>query len=437
MNGELPPVEIKKPSNNLRSFAIEFLVAINKRPPNPEHFNDIEPIIEETLIELKREREVGNIVGSSENPCGNPKQLNIIFGSDFHNPGGKPDTASDMHTRLAILDKLGKTSQKWPKDLWRKELRPTWHIIGYRAFLEGVIKKVQSKKISGPLLFEDGGDRVSTENTKSDTAFWALELSIFRKILEKYVDDSGDISNLQRLQNNLAQRVNLLKAKKAAEGLGEDKPVELSEEEIESLNRNQAGNRVYASAVMGNYEGNDPDKALYAEEFERQLFGSQIFLQEVGMDRVVLQLNSNFYDRYWYDYYAKLKGKPENKKAVDILEREYALQENLIKKAKESGKKIVLICHDEDSVRTRLKYNKMNITHVIAGHKHKPEDKELVTKNVYGESIRSLTTGTALQGRPGAETVMAPVGYYISITDENVEVEKIEGIFNDSALNLI
>ena len=114
-----------------------------------------------------------------------------------------------------------------------------------------------------------------------------------------------------------------------------------------------------------------------------------------------------------------------------MLLDEYNLQEELIQKAVDSGKEIILICHDEPSASTRFDYSNINITHIISEHEHNPQNKILETKNIKGESLRKITVGTALQGMPGSEEIIPPVGYYLHMSDEEVTIEKVKGVFDE------
>lgn len=197
--------------------------------------------------------------------------------------------------------------------------------------------------------------------------------------------------------------------------------------------------------LSGNHDADINNHSFESELFQRELFGKPIFLQYVG-GYAVLAINTNFYSSFWrYNVslerqkFDKLKEKRDSvvgevdpqidvqiERYVDFfgrIESEEKRQNELIQEALQSGKKIAVLAHEEAQVIKHLPLDNSRITHIFAGHLHKPVDRDLKQKNKDGQNIRLVRVGTATATDTG---VVWPKSYEITITGDNLEVQDLQ-----------
>jgi hypothetical protein len=436
-----------KPS--LSDKAIEFQVKHwQKNRQEPEQFSDREnlvvdentketitkekdlPIIGEAIESTQEARNKGLLSGKEKNPFGEKlDQIVIYLFGDVHQSGSNPEKSvyytnpnpykliegilwqPKRHfikevvltaflgqdykkgaNESRLLNKMKKIAEKPGKirervgriaqrletaveehEDWLLEKKPTMNTDALRGTLNEITTRLRrditeeteaSRKSEATHVLLDIGDRGDTESNKGDIAFTAMEY-----------------------MQNLFKMADVTKHKF----------------------------KTMMALVSGNHDADINNHGEDSEKFQRELFGSQIFLQYVG-DYALLSLNTNFYSSFWRYQVSQNPGGEMSQ----IFEEEEKRQAALIQEAANSGKKIAIFAHEEALVLQNLPLDQMNVTHILAGHTHKAAQEDLKQVNQTGENIKLVRVGTVEASDDG---IVWPTSYEIHVDGSELTVE--------------
>lgn len=351
------------------------------------------PVVAEArnaVIEAKRD---GLILETYINPLGRIDLLVETVSGDWHIGQSNTGSFSSERTPYNISHEVGSTTREYEKRGvdWLRTERPKQIVDKNRYAQEANIKYLQ-KILSEPndgrktgVFAVDIGDRIDSNSLLGDFALDVLE----------YI------------------------------------------REIRSLKEACIADRDIPFTAVRNPGNHDQDIVNYGlspEKWRYEIIGPQICYQEIGETHANLKINTNFYDRFWFDcLWAEMnRATPEERQAfapvIELLEQELAKQEELIKLAKLSGRELVVEGHDRAAMLKRMKPRQFRITDTISGHTHRGEEEVLDELNIDGNEVRSHVVGSPLQGTPGWDEITDPVNYGIIIdpaADEKVRVEII------------
>ncbi len=407
-------------------------------------------MVQEALDETVAAKEAGLLVSKEINPFGEDLQSLVMFAfGDVHQLGSNPENSiyhrnkfpykyiealafqpkkhliesmiigflgrdyealiDEINTKKGVksfakrklLDGLGEErvmSLMEDHEDWSLEKKPKMQVDALRVTMGSILQRIREKvrepEMRTPHVLVDFGDRGDTESNMGDIALTTLEL----------------IGSAQQVA-----------------GASEDKF------------------QTMIAMLSGNHDADINNHSFESELFQRELFGRPIFLQYVG-GYAVLAINTNFYSSFWRYHvslerqkFSQLQEKRESvqeivdprvdeqiKRYADFFERiesEEKRQNELIQEALQSGKKIAVLAHEEAQVIKHLPLENSRITHIFAGHLHKPVDRDLKQKNKDGQNIRLMRVGTASATDTG---IVWPKSYEISITGDNLEVQDLE-----------
>jgi hypothetical protein len=122
---------------------------------------------------------------------------------------------------------------------------------------------------------------------------------------------------------------------------------------------------------------------------------------------------------------------PKDIEAISRIIDEMKVQKRLIREAIGSGRKLVLIGHQESLIEKAIDLTQTRVTHLITGHVHKAKRRRLGIKNKDGRPIEGLRVGATLLGMPGSDVIQKPVGYLVKIDgsqgeESGVQVEELK-----------
>ncbi|MFC1727677.1 hypothetical protein ACFL0Y_04095 [Patescibacteria group bacterium] len=396
-------------SDKAIGWAIEF---DRKWPPdhfhrrlNPDPEDDLKQIEEQDLPVVKEARDIteqarenGRLASSERNPFGEIDELLMFVVGDLHFSGSNPEKA--IENRSPVYQKIQAIGfqtirQRLKGKNWPLEVKPIKRLQGYYSVMNAVLKALPQQLPSKPkdssrnkmaIAIFDMGDRSNTEACMGDIALTAIEYEVFRRKAEEI----------------------------SAEASGEDQEA-----------------NIFMAMLKGTHDGDVYSRGITGEKFERDLYGSQIFSQEVGDDNLVLALNTNYASRIWLKIYEREKKKVKDsegdlKKTVGQIEKDMALQKELIQEALKSGKKIILMGHEEALLKQIIPLENSRVTHIICGHLHTAKIDSIGVRNSDGETIQRVRVGAAIGGGYGFEPLRDPVGHSVVITDKKVEANSLE-----------
>lgn len=376
---------------------------LEKKPLPPEDFlktKDL-PVVGEALEAVDHARKVGGLVMDGENPIGKARararvegevakegieeerveRLFLFVYGDVHQPGSEPEKEATVRSPFySKLLRFGRDQrERAAKDeSWALEVRPRrlaegWlsirlTILANLKLVGDFLKGSESAKGGAAVAILDVGDRCGTGSDIADVAFSTVEDATFRC-------------------------------------------------EVEYAARGATGNTeltVQQIKAKGNHDV-DLRNHPFSGEWQEQLYGSQTSLQEVGDTHLVLTIDTNLYDPFWQEYAVKLEGDPRFKEYLEYMRELRQQQDDLIKKAADTGKKIILVGHDEGLMRKAIDLKKTRVTHIISGHAHEASRKEFRQRNIEGKRIQRIRVGGTYRGVPGREDIRVPVGYAVEI----------------------
>ena len=371
----------------------------------------LQEAVNEALEKVHSECESGCIVSRVENPFGQDiDRLTMFVMGDTHIPSDDPRREALNRSPLyKTMQDIGVQSLKQrgrnrsytadnkdqSNDSWALQEKPRYLVDGFNVLkehLKAEVKRVvqgQSSDNDQPksaLAIIDLGDRTGTDALMGDVAFTALEFMQLRQ-----------------------------EAENQARYFGGNKDI-----------------HVPIALLQGNHD-DDPNNHPLKGVFERQLYGSQIFAQEVGEDTILLSINAEPFDPLYQQEISKLKDNPDFEEYFRLVETEMRQQQELISWALEQNKDIVLLTHDENLAKKLIDFSNSRITHIVCGHTHKATEQTLSEKNVAGNSIRLIRVGSSLGGIPGFETMPGPIGFTIEIdpkADEKIKVKKFDQLYS-------
>lgn len=280
--------------------------------------------------------------------------------------GEKP---GKIRQRVGKLAQRIETAAEEHED-WLLEKKPTMNTDTIRATFHEINSRLRadsnsdSRKSEATHVLLDIGDRGDTESNMGDIAFTAIEY-----------------------MQNIATMASATKHKF----------------------------KTMMGFVSGNHDADINNHGIEEEKFQRELFGSQIFIQYVG-DYALLSLNTNFYSSFWRYQVSEHAGS----KMKQLFDEEEKRQAALIQEAIDSGKKIAIFAHEEALVMNNLQLDKMNVTHLLAGHTHKAVQEDLKQVNSSGENIKLVRVGTAEASDDG---IVWPTSYEVHVDKGELTVE--------------
>ncbi|MCC6711117.1 MAG: hypothetical protein IT416_02070 [Candidatus Pacebacteria bacterium] len=391
-------------------------------------------VVADVVSLYENSRETGKIVNKEKNPLGeNLRDLMMVFIGDTHLPGGNlEEEVYEKNEPYIFLKKVRAVLLGIKREVKReievaREVQPSEFlaiktaiknlkdrlVVSYKTLVSGDNQAINQLKIklAGEI------DILRAEIREADgidayNSFNALKNAIVRTV--KTATDSSDPANSPQL---LLAHVgdNISNEQKMGDVAFSAAQLEAERNELEQ----ETGLKTVLTKAQGNHDTDLINYGLEHDAFDRLLFGSQVFSQEIGDDLVVLSLNTNFYSTFWHqhlerrkvalqrrlDQVAGLVGESEDKaKLQAINERELASlaeiraemlkQVQIVEAAKKSGKRIILIGHEQGYLLQTLgqKIKKSTVVGVVSGHDHR--HKYVQQKNKHGETIHYLNVGS-------------------------------------------
>lgn len=388
------------------------------------------PVVEEALQVGRENREAGTIISKEINPLGEDvTDLTMMIFGDSHIPG------SDRKESPYELNEK-------PYRIFKK-IRLLF--LGIKEKINTTIGK-KSERNSGTFDFQNLEEKTDFfDGVDNFQAFYALKMTLARKAheLKKTLtseskvlvvnvgdnsdghDKMGDIAlsalNLDSVRDEVAHNINV-PTFDAVTG-----------EVVHNINV-----LTKMTHLKGNHDTDLNNHGLEHDQFHRDLFGEQIFLQEIGKDCLLLAINTNFYSTFWHEHLERRKQKGLTEKDQQILEKiriEMTKQNMLIQKAVDSGKRIIFMGHERGYMEQALgkKWKESGVVAVISGHTHKHENFEGKNKN--GQTIHFLNVGATKEVNVDGEKKRVLSGFALRVKDSadslSLEIDEVVPSEND------
>lgn len=424
-------------------------------------------VVHEVVTLYETSRETGKIVNKEKNPLG--EQLNdlmIIFFGDTHLPGGNlEEEVYEKNEPYIFLKKVRAILLGLKKELQQQisvvEQEPREFLA-----LKKALKNLKDRLLTSYQILTSGDEKkivqwqvniaTEIENLRAEireddgvtvyNAFNALKNAFIRTI--KTTTDSFDPKNSPKvLMAHLGD--NISNEQKMGDVAFSAAQLEAERNEIEQ----RSGLATILTKTQGNHDTDLINYGLEHDAFDRLLFGSQVFYQEVGEDLVVLSLNTNFYSTFWHQHLERRKlalqhrieqvasmvGDSEEKVRLQAINDrelvslaairvEMLCQLNLVAEAQNSGKRIILIGHERGYLEQAFggKLKDTNVVAVISGHDHKHS--QTLKKNNYGKTVHYLNVGAnkLVKTEDGNKSVLS--GFSIRVRDtkkEGLEINEV------------
>lgn len=316
-----------------------------------------------------------------------------VFFGDIHQPGADPSEAAVLRNKFYR---------------WLQEHHP-------RQLAANIANKENSKLPESEQLSDESWN-FEGEGVARKLGFNVLKEAVRRDVVENFKKDKADVAVVM---------VNIGDNGHTESSAGDLALTLLEQEQFRVVTSDEIGQHVPLVSQTGNHDTDTQNHGLEQDFFIRESLGSQIFAQEIGNTTVVLSIDTNFYSSFWRKDVLKRirflrrqqKRLEKSKKSgsnqvevsrleswcqkqeetLDLIEKDYVRQKQVIEFAKNSGKNIVLTGHDgeyfEEAVGP-LSETKIIVT--ASGHTHdfgKSED----ILNIDGKPIQQVVVGTKLE----------------------------------------
>ncbi|NCN45211.1 MAG: hypothetical protein COU63_04495 [Candidatus Pacebacteria bacterium CG10_big_fil_rev_8_21_14_0_10_36_11] len=338
------------------------------------------PVIAEATELMKARQAEGKLINKETNPLGeNVKDLTMMIFGDPHIPGSElEDSPYELNQPYRLIKKIRAIflGFKPTKDVDRDGATETFN--AFQALKQSFVNHLQTSSREGSftndskILITNVGDSGNTEHKMGDNAFAALQLEGMR----------ADLADAAERRETVMMH------------------------------------------AQGNHDSDLNNHGLEHDWFHRELYGSQVFLQEIGDDVVVLSINTNFYSTFWHQHLERRKQGGLNEreeKALALIRQEMEKQKLLIEKAKQSGKRIVLVGHERGYLEQAMGGNlaETSVVAVVSGHTHKHENiADKKKQNLNHEVIKYLNVGANKKAKVDGVSKSVLSGFSLRIRDD-------------------
>lgn len=353
-------------------------------------------VVGEVLSLYENAKEKGDLISKEKNPLGDDvKEVVMLLFSDTHLPGGNlEEEVYEKNNPYVFLKKAralflglvnkrlrGEEGEKRSMDDLREDVRQEDGIDSFNAFLalrnaftRNLLKDRGESEPDSKILVTHVGDNVGNEQKMGDVAYSAAHLEEMR-------EEMGKVS----------QRDAVL------------------------------------TKAQGNHDTDLINYGLEHDAFDREIFGSQVFLQEVGDHMVILSINTNFYSTFWHEHLERRKSQGLDKReqaALEAIRKEMETQKQLVEEALASGKQIILVGHEKGYLEQAVGgFEDSNVVAVVSGHTEMHSYEEKTNKK--GRKVHYLNTGAdkKVDTEQGKKHVLS--GFALKVEDRGENEEAI------------
>lgn len=379
------------------------------------------PVVQEALSLFQEHRDEGRVIGKERNPLGEGEKVRdltlMIFG-DAHIPGSdRAESPYELNEKPYRIFKkirllfLG-IKEKWDKAVGKTSSRMLWSVGNPQE--QNFTSGKEEPETADFASFEEKTDTL--DDVDNFLAFQALKTAFTQSVHE--IPFSNDSQTLV---------VNVGDNGDGYHSMGDLALAALNLDQVRSEVSQGTGVPTVMTHLAGNHDSDLANHDLEHDQFHRDLFGEQIFLQEVGKDCILLAVNTNFYSTFWHEHLQRRKHNltPENRLILENIWKEMRKQKALVEEAIHSGKKIILLGHERGYLEQALgvSWSESPVVAVISGHTHKHERFEGKNKN--GEAIQFLNVGATQKIGVNGETKRVLSGFSLRVkdSDENLSLE--------------